>query len=91
MTEPAAQTKSESEDWRNGRLVVRRPEVPDSDITGMTVVTTREEHLALDAVVYALVDRIRAEDAAEVRGYAIPQPEVIKDRDSRPSGEAGSN
>lgn len=87
MAEDSQSVKPDSEAWRNGRLVVRRPEVPDSDIAGMTVVTTRKEHFALNAVVYALIDRIREEDAREVRGYVIPQPDVVGRRDGQPSGE----
>ncbi|KOX11775.1 hypothetical protein ACWD6L_19185 [Micromonospora profundi] len=68
------------EEWGDGRLVVRRAEVPDSDIAGMTVVTTRAEHIALNAIVYALVDKIREEDAAQLSRNAIPYPLLADQR-----------
>ncbi|MBF5029299.1 hypothetical protein AB0893_11905 [Micromonospora aurantiaca] len=66
----------QNEEWGDGRLVVRRAEVPDSDIVDMTVVTTRAQHLALNAIVYALVDRIREADAASISHYSLPNPTV---------------
>ncbi|MGC4894663.1 hypothetical protein [Micromonospora sp. DT31] len=66
----------QNEEWGDGRLVVRRAEVPDSDIVDMTVVTTRAQHLALNAIVYALVDKIREEDAASISRHVLPTPTV---------------
>lgn len=67
----------QAEEWGDGRLVVRRAEVPDSDIANMTVVTTRAQHLALNAIVYALVDKIREEDAAQLGRPLVPPPIVL--------------
>ena len=42
--------------WGDGRLVVRRPEVPDSDIAAMSVIRSIGESETLSRVVRSLVE-----------------------------------
>jgi hypothetical protein len=44
-TEPAESI--EPPPWGDGRLVIRRPELPDSDIAAMSVITNDDQHAAL--------------------------------------------
>jgi hypothetical protein len=48
--------------WGDGRLVIRRPEVPDSDIAAMSVITNDDQHAALSSAVRDLVARLRQDD-----------------------------
>lgn len=48
--------------WGRDRLVVRRPEVPDSDITDMIAASDRVQRMVLSAAVQRVIEEVKQDD-----------------------------
>jgi len=49
--------------WGDGRLVMRRPEVPDSDIAAMSVINSAAEAATLSKAVHLLIQQYKSNEA----------------------------
>lgn len=46
--------------WKDGRLVVMRPEARGSDIEKLAAITSPADHIALSAVIHEVTRRVRS-------------------------------
>jgi hypothetical protein len=66
MTDPSP-LESEDTSWKDGRLVLRRPEIPDSQLARMNVPLTRARRRVLSNIIYDLISEKRQEDDARLQ------------------------
>jgi hypothetical protein len=64
---------AEDEYWGRDRLVVRRPEVPDSDITRMIAASDRVQRMVLTAAVHRVIEEVRQHDHERLR-HELTEP-----------------
>jgi hypothetical protein len=58
----SVENPQEDPSWKDGRLVVRRPEIPDSQVASMNVPLTRQRKRLLAEIVLELINEKRQRD-----------------------------
>ena len=72
-----ARPESDDVSWKDGRLVLRRPEIRDSQVARMNVPLTRERRRMLSRIVHQIIKE-EAKEARREEGRAS------RSRDTRP-------
>ena len=73
--------------WGRDRLVVRRPEVPDSDITKMIAASDRVQRMVLSAAVHRVIEEVKKDDHTRLSHELTEPPWYVEPRPSSPEGD----